>query len=253
MKQYTQLSQDERYEIYAALKSKISLSEIARILNRSKSTISREIRRNQGQRGYRAKQAHDKAQQRCYRKTSSLTDFAYAYIQYLIKACWSPEQIASALIVRGWLDVPCHEWIYQYIYNNKAEGGMLYKFLRHQKTYRKRGFKNHDRRGQLTNRRSIHERDPVIDHRQRLGDFEGDTVIGKHHKGALLTLVERKSLYVHIVHLGETRISSKTIDHCIDRLKMSHASSVTFDNGKEFSEHQRIADQGIDTYFADPY
>ncbi len=78
-------------------------------------------------------------------------------------------------------------------------------------------------------------------------------MIGKHLKGALLTLVERKSLYVHIVHLGPTRESSKTITCALARLRMSHAYSVTFDNGKEFSEHKRITDVGIDTYFADPY
>ena len=253
MKQYIQLSQEERYEIYAALKSKTSQAEISRKLNRSKSTISREIRRNQGQRGYRAKQAHVLSQQRCYRKTPSFTDFAYCYIAHLIRSGWSPEQVAHGLLERGWLDVPSHEWIYQYIYQDKAKGGDLYKSLRHQKTYRKRGFKNNDRRGQLSNRRSIHEREAIIEQRQRLGDFEGDTVIGKHHKGAILTLVERKSLYVHIVHLGTTRVSSNTINHCIERLEQSHAYSVTFDNGKEFSEHQRITNQGIDTYFADAY
>ena len=71
--------------------------------------------------------------------------------------------------------------------------------------------------------------------------------------GALLTLVDRKSLYVHIVHLGPTRASSQTITCALDRLQMSHAYSVTFDNGKEFSEHKRITDAGIETYFADPY
>ena len=78
-------------------------------------------------------------------------------------------------------------------------------------------------------------------------------MIGKHHKGALLTLVDRKSLYVHIVHLGPTRASSKTMSCALDRLRMSHAYSVIFDNGKEFAEHKRISDVGIDTYFADPY
>ena len=106
MKHYTQLSQEERYEIYAALKSKTSLSQIARELNRSRSTISREIRRNQGQRGYRAQQAHQLSKLRCYRKISSLTDFAYHYISYLIRNSWSPEQIAQALAERGWSDVP---------------------------------------------------------------------------------------------------------------------------------------------------
>ena len=98
--------------------------------------------------------------------------------------------------------------------------------------------------------RSIHCRDEVIEKRQRLGDFEGDTVIGKNHKGALLTLVERKSLYVHIV---QTRTTAKTISCALACLRSSHAYSVTFDNGKEFSEHRRITDAGIETYFADPY
>lgn len=93
----------------------------------------------------------------------------------------------------------------------------------------------------------------MIENRERLGDFEGNTIIGKHHKGALLTLVERKSLYTHIVFLGATRVSSVTIDNCISRLKLSNAYSVTFDNGKEFAEHERLRQQGIDTYFADPY
>ena len=121
-------------------------------------------------------------------------------------------------------------------------GGKLHQHLRHQKTYRKRGYKNTDRRGQLVDRTSIHCRDEVIEKRQRLGDFEGDTVIGKNHKGALLTLVERKSLYVHIVHLGQTRTTAKTISCALACLRSSHAYSVTFDNGKEFSEHR--ADNG---------
>ena len=253
MKKYTQLSQDERYEIYATLKSKSSIATLARELGRSRSTIYRELKRNTGQRGYRAQQAAKFASQRRYRPSSSMTAFAFAYIDYLIGLDWSPEQISGALTQRGWLDVPSHEWIYQDIYQDKSKGGKLHLHLRHQKKYRKRGYKNTDRRGQIIDKISIHCRHQVIDQRQRLGDFEGDTVIGKHHKGALLTLVDRKSLYVHIVHLGPTRASSQTITCALDRLQMSHAYSVTFDNGKEFSEHKRITDAGIETYFADPY
>ena len=253
MTQYTQLSQDERYEIYAALKSKSSISMLALELGRSRSTIYREIKRNTGLRGYRAKQAQKLTVERRYRSCSEFTDFAIGYIQHLIGLDWSPEQIAGALTRRGWPDVPCHEWIYQYIYQDKANGGHLHQHLRRQKTYRKRGYKNTDRRGQLIDRTSIHCRDEVIDQRLRLGDFEGDTVIGKNHKGALLTLVDRKSLYVHIVHLGATRRSPKTISEALVRLRCSHAYSVTFDNGKEFAEHGRLTQAGIETYFADPY
>ncbi len=253
MKKYTQLSQDERYEIYAALKSKSSITTLAQELGRSRSTIYREIKRNTGQRGYRVQQATTLVNQRRYRTLSQMTQFAFAYVDYLIGLDWSPEQISGALTQRGWLDVPSHEWIYQYIYQDKSKGGQLYLHLRHQKKYRKRGHKNTDRRGQIIDKTSIHCRDKIINQRQRLGDFEGDTVIGKHHKGALLTLVDRKSLYVHIVHLGPTRASPKTITCALERLQKSHAYSVTFDNGKEFSEHKRIPATGIDTYFADPY
>lgn len=196
---------------------------MARELNRSRSTFYREINRNKGLRGYRPKQAHLLAQKRRYKNTRCFTSFAEAYIAYLLRNAWSPEQIASGLPIRGWIDVPSHEWLYQYIYKDKANGGDLHSDLRSQKTYRKRGFKNNDRRGQLANRRCN------------------------------ITLVDRKSLYVHIVQLGTTRQSKNTISHCIDRLKLSHAHSVTFDNGKVFSEHRRLSDQGIATYFADPY
>ena len=253
MTQYTQLSQDERYEIYAALKSNTSIPQLALEMGRPKSTIYREIDRNSGKRGYRPKQAHLKAQQTRYRKTSDLTNFAYEFISHLLKALWSPEQIAGALSMRGWLDVLSHTWIYDFIRQNKAQGGSLYKCLRRLKKYRKHGFESNDLRGKIANRQSIHCREGVIEQRKRLGDFEGGTIIGKQHKGAVLTLVERKSLYTMMSLLGATRVSKVTIDHCLARLRRAHALSVTFDNGKEFAEHERLKQQGIDTYFADPY
>jgi IS30 family transposase len=105
MKKYTQLSQDERYEIYATLKSKSSIASLARELGRSRSTIYRELKRNTGQRGYRAQQAAKFASQRRYRPSSSMTALAFAYIDYLIGLDWSPEQISGALTQHGWLDI----------------------------------------------------------------------------------------------------------------------------------------------------
>ncbi len=210
-------------------------------------------KRKKGLRGYRPKQAHLSAQKRHYKNTHCFTSFAEAYIAYLLRNAWSPEQIASGLRMCGWLDVPSHEGLYQYIYKDKANGGDLHSHLRSQKTYRKRGFKNNNCRGQLADRTSIHCRPKGIDQCERTGDFEGDTVIGKNNKGAILTLVDRKSLYVYIIHLGATRQSKNTISQCITRLKLSHVHSVTFGNAKEFSEHKRLSDQGIETYFADAY
>lgn len=253
MTQYPQISKEERYTIHLDLKSGFSYREIARRLGRSPSTISREVARNTGKRGYRFEQAQRLAAERAYRKVSSLTLFALAYLNHLLELKWSPEQISGALSAKGWKGVPSHEWIYQYVYQDKTQGGTLHLNLRHKKRYRKRALSGQDRRGQIAGRQSIHLREEVINQRQRLGDFEGDTVIGKHHKGAILTLVDRKSLYVHIVPLGRHRKSANTINACIDKLKLSHAHSVTFDNGKEFALHERLSQQHIQVYFADAY
>src|SRR5690606_614666 len=132
MKKYTQLSQDERYEIYATLKSKSSIASLARELGRSRSTIYRELKRNTGQRGYRAQQAAKLASQRRYRPSSPMTAAALSYTDYLIGLEWSPEQILAALRQRGWMGVPSHECTCQYIYEHKSKGGKLPIHLRHQ-------------------------------------------------------------------------------------------------------------------------
>lgn len=254
MARYTHLSQDERYTIKAGLNSSPALSkrEIARQLNRSVSSISREIKRNKGLRGYRPPQAQRAYIARRRKNQTWYTSFAYAYIEHLLSLKWSPEQIMGRLRAMGWTGVPSHEWIYKYIYKNKSLGGILHKNLRAQKTYCKRGGKGNDRRGQIPDRTSIHERPTVIDERSRVGDFEGDTVIGANHRGALLTLVDRKSLFTLLAplpskHAGLTATKSKVL------LKSVNALSVTFDNGKEFSQHMILRQAGIDTYFADPY
>ena len=252
MTNYTHLSQDERYDIYLDLNSGLSKTEIARKHNRHRSTLYRELSRNKGLRGYRPKQAHEMSRQRRYQTSSTLTSFALDYIRHLLCEKWSPEQIGGALMARGWLDVPSYEWIYQFIYKDKKQGGDLYTHLRQQKTYRKRGYKNNDRRGSIRNRRSIHERDELINQRKRLGDFEGDTIIGKGHKGAVVTLVDRKSLYLMMSPLA-FRTSAATIEQCKVHLKYNHAYSVTFDNGKEFASHRELDAMGIEVYFADPY
>jgi transposase, IS30 family len=110
----------------------------------------------------------------------------------------SPEQISCALAASGWLGVPCHEWIYQFVYGKQGQALRLRAQLRFQKSYRKRGYKTIDRRGRLGKGACIHERPDVIEQRNRIGDLEGDTIIGKNHKGAALNLVDRKSLYVWI-------------------------------------------------------
>ncbi len=135
-----------------------------------------------------------------------------------------------------------HETVYQYIYRDKANGGQLHQHLRiANKPYRKRYGKN-DRRGQIKNRISIEQRPEIVEQKARIGDWEGDTVIGKGHKGALLTLVERKTLYTLIVPL-QGKQSDKLAQAVIDVMSgiKSQVLTITYDNGKEFADHELMA------------
>lgn len=253
MKHYTHLTQEERYQISLLLQAKTSPSEIARILGRHKSTISREIRRNKGKRGYRPKQAHRLAIERKSMKSPTITDFGWSYVEHLLHLKYSPEQITGRLKMLGWRDVPSHEAIYQHIYADKKSGGELYKHLRCQKTYRKRSLKGQDRRGQIVNRQDIEERPAIIEQRTRIGDYEGDTVVGKGHQGVLVTLVDRTTRETKIKALPN-RKAQLVADTCIGLLQGEHALSITFDNGKEFAKHDLIAETlNTDIYFAKPY
>lgn len=253
MKHYKHLTQEQRYQIASLLQIKISQTEIAQIVGVNKSTISRELKRNKGKRGYRAKQAHRFYHERKANNSQTITAFGWAYIEELLSRKYSPEQITGRLRYLGWEDVPSHERIYQYIYADKKVGGKLYKYLRCQKTYRKRGYANQDRRGQLSDRLDISCRPSVVDKRERLGDYEGDTVIGKAHKGALVTLVDRVTRETKIKALPN-RKADLVAKACIELLQHEQPQSITFDNGKEFAQHQEIA-QSLKTtvYFAKPY
>lgn len=253
---YQHLSLEERHYIELSMKNEKSLTKIANDLGRSQSTISREVTRNSGQRGYRHKQANRQAQQRHVKKnkatkmTTEITDIIDDYI------CldWSPEQVAGRLSQEGVIDLH-HETIYQYILSDKCSGGELYKHLRHQKkTYRKRYGAAHNRNG-IPNRTDIDERPEVVNKRQRVGDWEGDTIIGKNHKGAIVTLDDRKSKLRLALPTGGKKASAVTaaIIRALEPLKL-FVKTITFDNGKEFAFHEEIAEKlGCETYFAKPY
>jgi IS30 family transposase len=147
-----------------------------------------------------------------------------------------------------------HEWIYQYILSDKRTGGKLYKHLRCQKKRRKR-YGSRDRRGKLPNRRSIEERPEIVDQRQRIGDWEVDTIVGKGHHQAIVTLTDRKSRLA-VLRKVDRRTAELVSDAVIDLLQpvadLTH--TLTGDNGKEFAEHERIAhDLQADFFFAHPY
>jgi IS30 family transposase len=148
-----------------------------------------------------------------------------------------------------------HECIYKHIYRDKDQGGKLVKYLRCQKVRRKRYASGQERRGTLKNRVSIEQRPAVVDKRSRIGDWEGDTVIGKAHKGVLVTLVERKSRYTLACHL-KSRHSALVSEAVIELLRphKRYCKTLTFDNGKEFADHEFMARcLGAKVYFAHPY
>ena len=252
---YAQLTQEERYQIRGLMKAGYSLSEIARETGRHRSTISREIRRNSGQRGYRPAQAHRFARKRRQAAASKrISDEDWEQIDRLIRFDLSPEQAAARIFAEQGIKVS-PEWIYRHIYADKARGGDLWRHLRCQKQKRKRYASGQDRRGRLRNRVSIDERPAIVASRARLGDWEGDTIVGAGRRGALISLVERRSGFTLIGKLagktaGEARDAAVDL---LDPLK-DLVHTITLDNGKEFAFHDEIARRlEADVYFAHPY
>lgn len=254
MKHYTQLTQEQRYQIYVLMKAGHNQTEIAHILDVDKSTISREIRRNTGGRGYRPQQAHQFCLQRREQKSSPrITTKTWRLIERLLRQQWSPEQISIWLYQKTDLSIS-HEWIYQHVLADKQAGGLLYTHLRCQKQRKKR-YGHYSRRGRISHQISIEQRPAIVDTRRRFGDWELDTVIGRNHRQALVTVVERKSRLTFIA-----KVVRKTADQVtqaiIQLLKpMTHwVKTLTVDNGKEFAQHQTIAKQlRARVYFAHPF
>ena len=256
MSKYRRITYEDRCQIYALSKRGASQESIAVVLGVSQSAVSREIRRNRGQRGYRFKQAEAKAQARqaIRRKPRKLTASLRRKIEAkLCQMRWSPEQISGWLYERG-LGLS-HERIYQMIWQDKRDGGDLWRSLRRRgKRYNNRAGKTAGR-GLIPNKIDISERPAIVARKTRLGDWEGDTVVGAGHKGGLLTLVERKTKLAKIIKLPRATARA-TQKAAVRRLKPigEFVHTITFDNGKEFAAHQDIAHAlKAKIFFATPY
>lgn len=178
----------------------------------------------------------------------------WAHVTHYLRLKLSPQQVAGRLKAEGALNIS-HEAIYRFVYRDKACGGDLVGHLRCQKTRRKRYASGQQRRGKLCDRVCIEQRDPIVEQRSRIGDWEGDTVIGKGRQGALVTLVERKSRYTLAMQVNSKH--SEGVKQAILEMLRPHKAqclTLTFDNGKEFAEHAFIAKaQQACVYFAHPY
>lgn len=247
---YKHLSQHERYQIYALLRAGHTQTKIANILQRHKSTISRELKLGTGSKSYRPKQACALAAKRGKnsRNARQIAPWVLSVAMHMLKLEFSPEQIAGKLPIS-------HETLYLRIYADQARQGQLYKHLRCQKKRRKRYGKGHERRGQIMGRRSIEERPVHIENRSQIGHWEADTVIGVNHKHAIVTLVERKSGYGLIAKVQNktAKLVSKAIVKLLEPFK-AKVKTLTYDNGKEFAKHAWIDKKLSSTgYFARPY
>ena len=253
MRTYHQLTQAQRYQIYALRKTKHTLAEIAEVIGVDKSSVSRELKRNRGQRGYRPQQAHELALGRRSETVPRITATTWAVVEKLLRQDWSPEQISGRLKKEQGLAIS-HEWIYQHVLADKRAGGDLYKHLRCQKKRRKR-YGRYDRRGKLPNCRSIEDRPAVANTRKRLGDWEVDTLLGRQHKQALVTLTEHKSRFTFVRKVK--RRTAALVRQSVCKLLVpvkDKVHTLTSDHGKEFAEHEQIAETlHLQFYFAHPY
>lgn len=253
---YTQLTLEQRYQIYAMKKAGFKQNIIAAEISVHPSTIGRELSRNTGQRGYRAKQAHQKAGKRKLSKVRNhIRPETWKVVEtYLAEQQWSPEQISGYLKRHGTGSTVSPERIYQYIYADKRVGGSLYLNLRSQKKRRKR-YGTNSRRGQIPNRRTIVERPHIVDEKTRIGDWEADTIIGKNHQQAIVSLVERRTKYCLLVKVP-AKTASLVRQAAVGKLARHRGKvhTITSDNGREFAHHEQIAaDLKADFYFANPY
>ena len=256
MRNYKQLSQAQRYQIEILKKAGKNQKEIAELLCVSESTISRELTRNQGKKGYRPKQAQIKADNRKKQaaKALKMTPALILLIEARIRLDWSPEQVSGQLADELGILIS-HERIYQHIWADKRHGGILYTHLRQCHKQRKKKYGSKDKRGQIRNRVSIDERPAIVAEKTRIGDWEIDTVIGQSHQGALVTIVDRVSKFTLIKKVDSKHaevVTAATIT--LLQPYLDKTLTITADNGKEFAGHETIKEQlSANVYFAHPY
>ena len=248
------LTLKEREVLYRMNKAGKSKSEIAETLGRDRSTIYREITRNTGGRGYRPKQAQRFYQARredCRRKQKMDHGPLKTYVTKTLKKKWSPDEIAG----RSKRDFPrqpdcqvSHQTIYNWLADEAPE-------LR---THLRRGRRRSqpETRGQLTGCVSVKDRPKVVDSKRRYGDWEGDTVVSPSRRSGVVTMVERKSKYLRVRKTADLKSATTMRAVCrgMRDLPEDLLRTMTLDNGKEFAQHELLAEQlGLDTYFARPY
>jgi len=264
---HRKLSLQERVQIETLLNEKKTKAYIANYLNRARSTISREINKwvQDKTHKYNADLAHwcakdDYLNKRNLDKISTYKSLRFYVFKGLLNQ-WTPEQIAGRL-KQQYPNDPImsisHESIYRYIYTQPQArlNKKLIKLLVRKKTRRYKAKKKRRNGSKISNQVSIDYRPKHIDLRQEIGHWEGDLIIGKNHKSAIGTIVERKSRYTLIVKLKARNAIevAKMFSKKLNQLNPIFKKSMTYDNGIEMARHEIITKKtGMKIYFAHPY
>lgn len=283
MKCYRHIEEKDRRKIAKFKSYKLSVSEIARRTGFNKSTISRELKRNGGTTIKRDRTANlaffhsqgifdyspkggdyqvytrrmAQVSARWRRKEASQRKRIHSETDRWITAGlmlgWSPQQIAGRSHREGPQKVS-HEYIYSLIIKNRRDGGKLHRLLKRFGKRKQRLGKRVYNQATIPGRISIAERPKIVDSRCRLGDLEGDLIVGRYQKSHLLTIVDRRSRFLAI-ELLKSRKKDVVEQAFLKALKrMPQARTLTLDNAREFSCHQNLTKQtGLKVYFADPY
>ncbi|MCP4651411.1 MAG: IS30 family transposase [PVC group bacterium] len=260
---YIHISINEREKIALLLATGKKQNEIARELCRSKSTVSREIKRNSGKTGYRitkAQRKSDKRRRESKQPYKMTVPGIKNYVKSKLALQWSPEQIANSISKKSPNDNTLritHETIYAWIRLDKASGGEWYKELRQSsRKRRKRYGSGTSKRGQIKNAKDIEQRPDIVDTRTRGGDWESDTIEGAKGTGYVATHVCRKSKYVVLAKLptkAAATFNNRTAK-AFNRHGDLHRHTFTFDRGKEFAAHEQFERKmECMVYFAKPY
>jgi len=264
---YKHLSIEEREKIQELLWQKTSIRDIAKVIGRSVSSISREIKRNKPEilNGYTPRLAHEKALKKRKsrgRKLRLKSFFIRRYVIDHLKKGYSPEQIAGRLTLEYPNEKISHEAIYQYIYHQvyRVGHGYIKPFHHDLRIYLKRRHKRRIAKGMRRGQRifkhkgiSIEERPKEVEKRKVLGHWEGDSMVSMKSTAGLNTLVERKTGLVLISKI-QNKTMEVTADTVIDRLKNIPCKTLTLDNGTENFGYEKIQKElQISCYFAHPY
>ena len=254
---YHHLSQEERYIVGTMRSSKRSCRSIAAELGRSPGTISRERKRNATRHdgAYRPEKAQGYAQtRRTQSKQEKLDPQQWVLVEERLRQELSPDQAAQRLAAEGCFEIS-RETIYKRVRQDKAEGGSLWKHMRHMsKRWRKKRC-SPVTRGRMEGKRHISERPQEAEYRLQIGHAEGDTVIGSDKRHCVLTVVDRKTGYVVIEKMTSRTKEQANAAMCraIDKF-FGTIKTITLDNGTEFHGYKEVEQKkAVEIYFATPY